>query len=338
MYGLAPKDWGSEMDVMEDRSDALIAGYLPSLRGIHKEASFSTNSHGMRDREYSLEKPPDTYRIALLGASHDAGSGVNDGEAYESVLEDLLNANRRNSSQRFEVLNFSVDGYSPVQKLTASEMRVPAFQPDVILYAANAFELAWTFFRVEELMKREMLQQYPFFVEAMTQAGLDPQGEPVPQAVVERRLDPQAREVGRRILQRFAGGARERGAIPVLVLVDHPVDESRPEAFDVLLELGQEIGLEVIDLYGALSVEDRSTLWVAPWDTHVNAVGHRLLGEKLFQALLDRRLVPVTASEPRSEAIPAQPDSPKEPTSMHDAHTSRTEHRAARERGGNASE
>ena len=33
-------------------------------------------------------------------------------------------------------------------------------------------------------------------------------------------------------------------------------------------------------------IEDRSTLKVAPWDTHTNAIGLRLLADKLFAELV----------------------------------------------------
>jgi hypothetical protein len=60
----------------------------------------------------------------------------------------------------------------------------------------------------------------------------------------------------------------------------------------------------VLDLYGALaSVEDRSKLWIAPWDDHTNALGHRLLAEKLVERLVAGRLVP--AGPPRGAVVPS---------------------------------
>ena len=39
-------------------------------------------------------------------------------------------------------------------------------------------------------------------------------------------------------------------------------------------------------------VADRSTLWVASWDIHTNAAGHRMLADRLHALLLEQRLVP----------------------------------------------
>ena len=53
---------------------------------------FTTNSHGLRDREYAVEKPAGVFRIAVLGSSIDMGWGVGTEETYVNLLEDWLNA------------------------------------------------------------------------------------------------------------------------------------------------------------------------------------------------------------------------------------------------------
>lgn len=49
------------------------------------------NSKGLRDREYPLKKPDNTYRIVSLGCSRTYGYGANNNETYTTVLEQLLN-------------------------------------------------------------------------------------------------------------------------------------------------------------------------------------------------------------------------------------------------------
>ena len=55
-------------------------------------ASRSRPTAGLRDREYTLEKPPGVFRIAVLGSSIDMGWGVGTEDTYVSLLEDWLNA------------------------------------------------------------------------------------------------------------------------------------------------------------------------------------------------------------------------------------------------------
>ena len=55
----------------------------------------SINSLGFRDRrEYSLEKPPNTFRILVLGDSVTFGHGTLDDTTYPYLLEQQLRAGR----------------------------------------------------------------------------------------------------------------------------------------------------------------------------------------------------------------------------------------------------
>ena len=54
------------------------------------------NRLGMRDRpDRTVEKPPDTCRVAVVGSSVVMGYGVGDDETFTRLLEDRLNARRR---------------------------------------------------------------------------------------------------------------------------------------------------------------------------------------------------------------------------------------------------
>ncbi|MEM7587311.1 MAG: SGNH/GDSL hydrolase family protein, partial [Acidobacteriota bacterium] len=102
----------------------------PSFEGHFKGAPLSTNSHGFRDREITLEKPPGVSRLAVLGASMTMGSGVDDDAVYSRRLQSLLDAAAPN---RFEVLNFAVGAYKIPQMLAAFEADGRRFSPDVVL-------------------------------------------------------------------------------------------------------------------------------------------------------------------------------------------------------------
>jgi hypothetical protein len=278
---------------MAEHPNAIFYSYLPSIRGIEKGAEFTTNADGLRDREYSKAKPPGSYRIAWVGSSHDAGSGVGTAETYENVCEDLFAASAPPGSPRIEIVNFSVNGWAPIQKLATAELRVPEYEPDLVVYAACSTELTWTFFRLEQLMERHLVGEYPFYAEALTAAGIDPNGAAKPQLWLERQLHAHESEALRKLVARFGASVRAQGKIPLVVLVDHPEDTSRPAVFDAMLEMCRGAGIEAIDLYGALdTVPDRGELWIAPWDSHTNPRGHRILALKLMQELVHRRLVP----------------------------------------------
>ena len=300
MYGGRPKGWNDSPQT-RDLNDATGGEFIPSTAAVFKGALRTINSHGMRDREYAVERGPDTFRIALVGASHDMGAGVKDDETYENLVEDRLNRELGpRTGKKYEILNFSQGGFSPTHKLAVIEQRTFRFQPDVILYVAYSEEFEWTFHSVEHLAKNQLLDQFPFVKSAMDRAGIVAEaGKPMPDKMsLNSKLAPYSEEALRAIVERFRDSALSRGVRPALVLIETPDDSpSRSKNFDRLVELGQAAKLPVLDLQGSFAaVKDRKSLWIAPWDTHSNALGHRLLADRLYALFLKEGLVPTEPS------------------------------------------
>jgi len=97
-------------------------------RLTRKEFSYdvSINSHGMRYREVQRRKPPGVTRVAVLGDSFVWGIGVSDGERFTELVEERSNG-------KYELLNFGVSGYGPIQYSLIFDEIVTGFQPDVVL-------------------------------------------------------------------------------------------------------------------------------------------------------------------------------------------------------------
>ena len=74
-----PEGWSKGKKAFyRERSDILLKDLVPSMSTVLGGAPCTSNSLGMRDREYDKLKPVNTYRIVLLGASNDMGIGVKD--------------------------------------------------------------------------------------------------------------------------------------------------------------------------------------------------------------------------------------------------------------------
>ena len=88
----APDGWKEGTKVFyRQRADFLSGEIVPSVSTTVAGAPIKSNRLGMRDREYAEIKPSSTYRIVLVGASHDVGIGAKDNETYENLVEDRLN-------------------------------------------------------------------------------------------------------------------------------------------------------------------------------------------------------------------------------------------------------
>ena len=107
----------------------------PNQETLFRGVELRTNSRGLRDREYSLEKPPNTYRIAVVGSSWTMGAGVNIEDTYHSKLEQQLNA--ENPAVNIEFINFAVEFYTLGEILATIEHKVMPYDPDMILMAVT---------------------------------------------------------------------------------------------------------------------------------------------------------------------------------------------------------
>jgi hypothetical protein len=118
----------------------------PDLGGVHTplvEGWYQTegrsyvtiNSHGMRDREHTLEKPANCVRVAVLGDSYPEAMQFPPDASVCVRLEEELKRCRAFQGKTVEVLNFGVGGYGTAQELLCLRKSVWQFSPDIILLA-----------------------------------------------------------------------------------------------------------------------------------------------------------------------------------------------------------
>jgi lysophospholipase L1-like esterase len=113
-------------------SDDPTLGY--ELRPGAPDGELTINSAGFRGREYSVEKPPGTTRIAVIGDSISYGMAVERPLTYPAQLEELLNRHFAARGKSFEVLNFAVSGYSSAQIVETLRVRALRYAPDGVIY------------------------------------------------------------------------------------------------------------------------------------------------------------------------------------------------------------
>jgi len=93
------------------------------------------NSDGLRDREHTRAKPPDTFRIAVLGDSFTEAMHVPMEQTYWSLLERRLQECNPFPGKKVEVINFGVSGYGTAQELLTLRQRVWDYSPDLVVLA-----------------------------------------------------------------------------------------------------------------------------------------------------------------------------------------------------------
>ena len=100
-------------------------------------ASFvRVNSEGLRDREHTKAKPPNTLRVAVLGDSFTEAIHVPVEQTFWSKLERKLgNCEAVKGRKNVEVINFGVQGYGTAQELIMLRQKVWDYNPDIVVLA-----------------------------------------------------------------------------------------------------------------------------------------------------------------------------------------------------------
>lgn len=229
MYRQKPPDW-ERCWAIHRTGGFPTHELLPERQVAFKGAMMSTNQWGMRDKDYPRAAAPGTVRVAITGASHTMGTGVEDPEGYEALLEDWLNlAGERD----YELLNFAVGGYGPLARLHDLEQRMMGFEPDWVIIV-GIHELHWA--------SRELLDglvdgayelPWPGLVELAASWGIEPGMDPV---VARSRLYPHREELLAWIYGRVREIAGAGGARVAALFLPQP----REEAPEVAAELERQ--------------------------------------------------------------------------------------------------
>ena len=256
----------------------------PSVTVDYKGCTQVINQWGFRDREYEKSKPSGVYRIGFLGSSHTAGIGVENDETYENVVEDRLNAELATDERRFEVLNFAISGYGPLCRLATLETRALEFDLDLVVNV-GIDDIPWITKELAHAVDKQFDLPYAELVEMM--AGVDVQ-KGLPRIVADNRLPRIAESALGWIYKRAVEVCEGNGVATLASFIPRPeTGVARPEHLAMQRELALAAGYEVLDTEDAYAAEkDLPSLWIAAWDHHPTARGHRMLADALYDALL----------------------------------------------------
>ena len=281
-----PEKLGALVDskAVRHTKDILEYELLPSYSGSMRNQPFSTNSWGMRDKEYSLRPARGTYRIALLGSSYEMASGVRQTDGFESILEDSLNT-LVTSARRFEILNFSVGGYAPLQDVIVADRKVSAFNANAVMYAVHSNEEATTINHLVWMVRHGIAIPYPDVSRMVMRTGVRPD---MADLTLRHRLAPIAGDVVRWSYHRIAELCRQRG-VPMIALVIPRTDETKAgeERRSQYISWARHEGFTILSAEGAYGMLPLDTVSISAADRHPNVLGHRLLAASLSRQLIE---------------------------------------------------
>jgi hypothetical protein len=144
----------------------------PGAQGLWHTSEYDVfvhiNSQGLRDREHALQKPPNTFRIAVLGDSYTEALQVPAEKDYSSVLERELTSCPTLQGQTVEVMNFGVNTFTTAQELLRLRERVWPYSPDLVILA---FDTGNNIYKNSRALQQDPSR--PYFVEKDGRLVLD---------------------------------------------------------------------------------------------------------------------------------------------------------------------
>lgn len=255
------------------------------LMGVRVE----TNSDGLRDREYPVERN-DSRRIVALGDSLTFGWGVAEEDSFVTLLEERLGRERPT-----EIINFGTGNYNTEQEVALFLEKGLKYRPDdvVLFYFINDAEptprtspyafvghsrmVTFVWSRVKAILSRARPQKS---FEAFY-SGLYADGSPgweVAKSALETLRDVCARE----------GIRLEVVLLPELHRLE-PYTFAKEHR--LVMDFLAARGIDALDLAPAFAdVTDPHRLWVALDDAHPNAVAHEMIAEYASAFLSSERM------------------------------------------------
>jgi len=267
---------------------------VPSFMSVSKWGTISINRWGMRDQDYSEAPASNTYRAVVLGASSVMGWGVGDGETFEALLEVRMNQEYRGKPfDRYELLNAGVPGYQPPQQLEAVDKALK-FKPNAIMFVATGREINRSLSYIAEVVRKGIKIPYEPLAEVVHKAGITSDTD---EATALKKLQPFGREVLTFVYGYVADQSRRIGAVPVWVFLPQAREGVWQEEVPETIAIARSAGFQIIDLQDLFKGHDISSLRLAAWDDHPTQKGHRLIADRLFDAIQANRSSIVDAAK-----------------------------------------
>ena len=284
VYSKKPSNW---LEVENAGLKRFVGGFaqvelVPSFVSMTKYGTISINRWGMRDRDYAEARSRDTFRAAVLGPSSVMGWGVGDDATFESLVEARLNREPIGTGfKHFELLNYAVPGYQPPQQLVAFDKSM-SMHPTAVFYIAAGSEIRRSTAYMAEVVRKKIDIPYPALRDIVAKSGVEPGMD---EATAIKHLAPYGEEILKSVYDYLVSHSRERGILPVWIFLPQVREGAWQEETPAAIRLAQAAGFVVFNLEDVYKGHDIATIRLAEWEDHPNALGHRLVADRLYEAL-----------------------------------------------------
>ena len=133
----------------------LLSKFVPNSTCKYKNSEFNIdykiNSQGLRDYDHTVKKPPDTFRILLLGDSFAEGYGLEINKSFGKIIESRLS---KIAGQKIEVINAGLSGRGLLTEYLYLRFFGIHYEPDLTILVFNMTDFLETFQEHELLTEK----------------------------------------------------------------------------------------------------------------------------------------------------------------------------------------
>lgn len=269
--------------IVEDAGNIEFKKLKPLSEINFKGSDFRTNSWGMRDKAYLLEKSENTVRIALVGASLEMGSGVTNEQVFEYLCEEKLNSNN-SGNENYEILNFSVGGRNLIQFPYTIEHEILKFKPDYIVVFNHELEWNSIVKTIAQLAPQMDIinRDNPWLYRLLTQLKITEQSQP---QEIRQKLRDYKQMIFENEYQQIVKMCRDHDIKPIWMNIPSVLESRVNPPYEDAVMWAQKAGLECYNLAGWYDGYDTENLRIASGDNHPNARGHELISIPFCNAI-----------------------------------------------------
>ncbi len=278
----------------------------PNLNIVGTDHNFQSNSFGIRDKEYSIKKPDGTKRLALLGGSYQMGSGVNNNEVFEAIVEERINkeglhfdyaqcddstvslsvVEDKGGVMHLEIFNFAAGGYYLLQHVELVNTSVFQYDMDALVYFAHTDERGKVVKDFTTIIKKELPLKYPFLEQIVEKAGIKSY-----MSILQIRelLTPYADTIMKWGYKEIYAQCKKNNVVPVWAYMETTTEFVDDKEYNELKAYAESLGFVTLDLRNTYGNIDRVEIQISDLNTHPNKLGHRLIAERFYRELKLKR-------------------------------------------------
>ncbi|MGQ0810076.1 MAG: SGNH/GDSL hydrolase family protein [Nitrospiraceae bacterium] len=273
--------------------------YKPDTVGKTYGHPFRVNRWGFRGRDFAdrAKQPTNRFRIAIVGDSMTAGTGVAEESRFADILERRLHEHF--PSQDIEVVNLGVQGFETIQEDKMLRRMWEAVGPDLVIVAfyVNDTNITYEHYLPYQIpfpqLVRSTLEHLLLFrqLEPWYDGGYRWwKGFPSYKQVQQRARNPDSHDwqVFAKSVQNIGQWVRSHLPRPPLVLLTTYEPHEQWDSFHLNVR-------RTFEQNGFLWVEPQGDRYrsISRFEFHPDEGTHEWYADTLFQAIVQHRLIPV---------------------------------------------